>query len=929
MVSIPPEIKLSNPSRSSALLSEADAAHLLESDASEMAPTHFVDSPKSTTPDREFSSKLMARAASAYGRRYYRPKSCRGHPYIKTKDHIDVGGIAIHIPVWSATDFGVSKDKLDVLLKRVFGDLVKKTSPKALEIVLRGKKSYPGKFVLVPSLEEEFISFISKCESDPTKDAGGYYFSDSNSMYGKVEEDEITKIEDPKDGDITDLWLTEVVFHEFLHSLDDNLGGPRGGLKARFEELKLKAFPHGKGYKRFVYLEEKSVHGELTSSEWSEYLSYSPRVKKYFLSEHAATSLEEFFACNGDAYLITSFKRDHNRDSLLKKDPVTYALLDGFFKAGARDPKLLSRHSLSKVMKPSNTEDPDLCMHLGLDQLRSGKLDRAEEFLERARSLAPARSDILLELASLMDIRGNDKKADILRIQAHRTACEQMRKVGKFDDSISECRRVVALNPKEVVYHIKLGEVLLEAGRTEAAVLAFREALECNPNAAQCVILGRLLISAGFPKVAIEAFREMVSSDWDDNQIYPMDSRTKKAYILLAESYLAADDPEMSVKAFKKAAKLNLCRLNDNFQFHEALRSAAELKERRGDYYSAIEFQEELVELSKSSEERAKLALLMLKRWIAKDGVLDEEDLYFVVTAKIDDSRKSWLRNYFNRKNSNGSVSDVREASFEHSEEKAWLAAVLRSIFDYLAEQRESNTQQLCTVDAVRYLREFWNIFDESTKVDFDYQYIDDLEDGCLSQRVSCERPTKWAPLSLSAGYKFFVLKSVDTVAGHGPTISIGILPNRHIGTTLDEAWFVLNVNYSYGQAIWGPEYASLKKHTVDMGIGASGIPYFGWQARRIASGSILVHLGVSILHDVDMREEGEEGGIKRFYGNHTFSGGLEFGLDFLGEIIHVGAGFFGMPAPFENKDGDEEKGFEFYGNVGLDFGRLFYLSDQ
>jgi tetratricopeptide (TPR) repeat protein len=133
--------------------------------------------------------------------------------------------------------------------------------------------------------------------------------------------------------------------------------------------------------------------------------------------------------------------------------------------------------------------EPDLAEgHAALAEVYSGydwDWPAADESMRRALELAPGSADVVLAAAT---VTGN---------------------LGRLDEAIALCRRVIALDPLNVLGHRYLGLYSLFAGMLEQAEAALNDAVELSPLAGVTYwTLGQTYLAQGrFPE-ALAAFKD-------------------------------------------------------------------------------------------------------------------------------------------------------------------------------------------------------------------------------------------------------------------------------------------------------------------------------------------------------------------------------------------------------------------------------------
>ncbi len=129
------------------------------------------------------------------------------------------------------------------------------------------------------------------------------------------------------------------------------------------------------------------------------------------------------------------------------------------------------------------------------------------EFTETV-ALDPGNRDAQLRLAALMFARRQyaEGQSIVQRVlhahpedaRAHALLAERYTITGDTDNAISELRKVIELDRRQVAAYIGLGAAFASAGRNSEAEAAYREAVGANPkSAAARLALGRYYVSAG------------------------------------------------------------------------------------------------------------------------------------------------------------------------------------------------------------------------------------------------------------------------------------------------------------------------------------------------------------------------------------------------------------------------------------------------
>lgn len=167
-------------------------------------------------------------------------------------------------------------------------------------------------------------------------------------------------------------------------------------------------------------------------------------------------------------------------------------------------------------LAPNN---PDALLGSGLVLAALGAHGPAVGQLEKARAAAPARADIAFAYARLLSDAGRLTAServyrDTLAIDSRPGGllafAQGMRQLGRLDDAESALRDVLALSPSAPAW-LALSDVLVDRYRIEEAVTACREAVDLAPaSSAAHLRLGTRLLEAGQTDGARLAFRDAI-----------------------------------------------------------------------------------------------------------------------------------------------------------------------------------------------------------------------------------------------------------------------------------------------------------------------------------------------------------------------------------------------------------------------------------
>lgn len=187
----------------------------------------------------------------------------------------------------------------------------------------------------------------------------------------------------------------------------------------------------------------------------------------------------------------------------------------GLHRAG----ELRSALDAYETLLRGDPENPDALVGSGLVLAALGARGPADDQLAKARAAAPTRSDIAFAHAGLLKDAGRliaSERAyrDAVALQGDakgRLAFAQgMRHLGRLDEAETNLRSALDQNPTASAW-LALSDVLVDRYRIDEAILACREAANLAPNSAATHLrLGTRLLEAGQTDAARLAFRDAI-----------------------------------------------------------------------------------------------------------------------------------------------------------------------------------------------------------------------------------------------------------------------------------------------------------------------------------------------------------------------------------------------------------------------------------
>jgi tetratricopeptide (TPR) repeat protein len=262
-------------------------------------------------------------------------------------------------------------------------------------------------------------------------------------------------------------------------------------------------------------------------------------------------------------------------------------------------------------------ENPDALYLAGVAYFQIQDFEQAELFLEAALSLAPGRSDILINLGNCQHAQSRLDEAleaytqaisaDPSIAEAHNNQGNVLRELGRFEEAEAAFRQALTLQTDYLSAQCNLAATFRSLGKLEAAESLTRKILEQDPTLDMALtVLGCTLLDQGRPDEAIAALEQAIELNPNDRATYISLAKIwrRKGQIeealQICDSYLRLDPRDtmvLSVKALllneqggaENAKSLldferfilplkfnNAPNYNSISSFHEALREHAE-----------------------------------------------------------------------------------------------------------------------------------------------------------------------------------------------------------------------------------------------------------------------------------------------------------------------------------------------------------------
>jgi len=164
----------------------------------------------------------------------------------------------------------------------------------------------------------------------------------------------------------------------------------------------------------------------------------------------------------------------------------------------------------------SSKSQSEVCTALGVALLDDGKVTEAAEQFYHAVTLDPTNTSARMNVGLMLFKAGRHKEAadsfattlaqQPTNVDAARNLVIAEAMAGDLPAATAACRRLVALSPDTAESHSRLGQLLLQSGAAEAAIVEFRTAAELAPSHPGIFgFLSRACAAAGRPEEAEQA----------------------------------------------------------------------------------------------------------------------------------------------------------------------------------------------------------------------------------------------------------------------------------------------------------------------------------------------------------------------------------------------------------------------------------------
>ena len=178
----------------------------------------------------------------------------------------------------------------------------------------------------------------------------------------------------------------------------------------------------------------------------------------------------------------------------------------------------------AQLLPLANQGDVGALVQLAALYRQSGKLDQAQQVLERAQTIDPTSADVYEEQAALALAQNNVPRA------------------------VASLQQALQLDPQRSSAHITLGQLYANQLGQPAAAAAEFQAAAADDSADPLIHrqLGETLLRAGNPQAATESFRKAIA----------LDENSHEAYHGLAMAYLAQQRYDLATQAEQRALDL-------------------------------------------------------------------------------------------------------------------------------------------------------------------------------------------------------------------------------------------------------------------------------------------------------------------------------------------------------------------------------------
>jgi tetratricopeptide (TPR) repeat protein len=239
---------------------------------------------------------------------------------------------------------------------------------------------------------------------------------------------------------------------------------------------------------------------------------------------------------------------------------------------------------------------PVLHNNYGVYLYSNGNKDKAFKEYQTALELSPDYADANRNVAMVLVDRNRHAEAipyyetalnqinapvDVkAKAAVHTNLAAALRNVGRIDDSITNCREAIRLNPTYSSAYITLGNTLRQAKRYEEAIAAIQEAIKLKPaDAVGHNNLGAVLADLKRFEDAIAEYRRAIEL----NPAYA------EPHTNMAISLEALKRPEEAQFAYREGIRLEPAASNAHIKLAESLRRAGKPQEALAEFLKIVD----------------------------------------------------------------------------------------------------------------------------------------------------------------------------------------------------------------------------------------------------------------------------------------------------------------------------------------------------
>ena len=144
------------------------------------------------------------------------------------------------------------------------------------------------------------------------------------------------------------------------------------------------------------------------------------------------------------------------------------------------------------ALSPNN---PSRQVEFGKLLIKAGRMEDADQAFKQALKVSSKNADIHTSVGEAYLAAGHDDKAaEAFRgsltitedINVYNRLGIALRRKKRFKEAIQEYRKALAVAPNDEVLYYNVGKALMEDGQREAAIIAFRKALQIDPEFTEC-----------------------------------------------------------------------------------------------------------------------------------------------------------------------------------------------------------------------------------------------------------------------------------------------------------------------------------------------------------------------------------------------------------------------------------------------------------